>query len=303
MGLLPSDIDILPPCDDRVFKLILTAPEAKPALMNLVPALIKRPVKDVRVRNNELPTSDTEEKAQRFDLNCVTDDGSQVDIEMQSSRIEEQKGDHRNLIGKGIYYLCDLHSSQSSKGKSYDELVRSYQITFCGYTVFPNRKDFINPFSMRHDMDSGLLSDAIHTVFVELSKLNDLLKKPVEQMTDLEMWAVFLRYAEFPDYRDIVNRIIKSKEALNVAGELLISISQDERERAIFRSRRMFQSDIESNIITAKRKSRAEGRAEGEKAKTYAIAKTLLGVGDSVDKVVLVTELTREEVEGLKEIP
>jgi len=43
MGLLPMDLDILPPSDDRVFKLILTSPEAKPALMDLISAIIKRP--------------------------------------------------------------------------------------------------------------------------------------------------------------------------------------------------------------------------------------------------------------------
>ena len=293
MGLLPHDIEILPPCDDRVFKLIMTAPGAKPALMNLVSAVIKRPVKDVWVRNNELPIGDTEEKAERLDLNCVTDDGSQVEIEMQASRIEEKKGNHRNLIGKSTYYLCDLHSSQSSKGKPYDELVRSYQITFCGYTIFPNRKSFINPFSMRHDMDNELLSDAIHAVFIELSKLNDLLKKPVDQMTDLEMWAVFLRYAEIPDCRDIVNRIIESKEALSVASELLMSISQDERERAIFRSRRIYQSDLESNMLTAKR----EGRAEG----VITIAQKALRKKMSIDDIIDITGLTRKEIEKLSD--
>jgi predicted transposase/invertase (TIGR01784 family) len=219
------------------------------------------------------------------------DDGSQVDIEMQASRTEEKKGDHRNLIGKSIYYLCDLHSSQSSKGKSYDELARSYQITFCGYTVFPNRKDFINTCSMRHDIDNELLSDAIHAVFVELSKLNDLLKKPVEQMTDLEMWAVFLRYAEHPDYRDIVNRIIESKEALNVASELLMSISQDERERAIFRSRRMYQSDLESNMHTAKREARIEER--------LAIARNMLADGETYGKITRYTGLSPSELDKL----
>jgi predicted transposase/invertase (TIGR01784 family) len=315
MGLLPLDIEILPPCDDRVFKLILTAPEAKPALMNLVPAVIRRPVNDVFVRNNELPLGDTGEKAQRLDLNCVTDDGSQIDIEMQASRIEEKEGDHKNLIGKSIYYLCDLHSSQTSKGKSYDELARSYQITFCGYTVFPSRTGFISPCSMRHDMDNELISDAIHMVFVELSKLNDLLKKPVEQMTDLEMWAVFLRYAELPDYRDIVNRIIESKEALSVASELLMSISQDERERAIFRSRRMYQSDLESNMLTAMREGRRkgreegreegraeglkEGREEGEKAMANAIAKKALLNNIFIDDIMDITGLTRAEIENL----
>ena len=32
MGLLPMDMDILPPSDDRVFKLILTKDDAKPVL-------------------------------------------------------------------------------------------------------------------------------------------------------------------------------------------------------------------------------------------------------------------------------
>ena len=78
------DLDILPPSDDRVFKLILTSPEAKPALMDLISALIKRPVTDVVVRNNELPAGDTQEKAERLDVNCRIDDGSQVDLEMQA---------------------------------------------------------------------------------------------------------------------------------------------------------------------------------------------------------------------------
>jgi len=293
MGLLPMDIEILPPYDDRVFKLILTAEEAKPALLNLVSALIMRPVVDVSIRNNEIPPGDTDEKAERLDLNCVTDDGTQVDIEMQSSRIEEKPGgEHKNLKGKSIYYLCDLHSSQSSKGKPYDKLAQTYQVTFCGYTVFPNRADFINPFSLRHNIDNELLSDAVNVVFVELSKLNEIVKKSVDDMSDLEKWSVFLRYAESPDYRDIVNRVIESKEALNVASELLMSISKDEKERAHFRSRRMFQSDQESNMITARREARAE--------RDFEIAKNLLVMDMPIDKIITATGLTREEVEGLR---
>ena len=36
-----------------------------------------------------------------------------------------------------------------------------------------------------------------------------------------------------------------------MAGELLMSISQNERERAIFRSRRKFQTDYESDMATS----------------------------------------------------
>ena len=156
MGLLPMDIDILPPSDDRVFKLILTSPEAKPVLIDLIASTIRRPVVDVVVRNNELPLNDTEEKAERLDVNCRIDDGSQVD-----------------------------------------------------------------------------------------------------------------------------------KEALQMAGNLLMSVSKDERERAINRSRRMYQSDLESNIATV------------EQRKALAIARNLFKTNLPLDQIATATGLTIEEVKSL----
>lgn len=269
MGLLPMDMDILPPSDDRVFKLILTSPDSKPVLMDLISSIIKRPVIDVEVRNNEIPPSDTEEKAQRLDVNCRIDDGSQIDFEMQATRIQEDSdGKHQNLKGKSIYYLCDLHSSQPSKGvRRYDRLAQTYQVTFCSYTVFPDKADYVNSFSLRHDKDNELLSDAIHIVYIELSKLQTIMQKSISDMTDLEKWAVFFQYASDPTCRETVNEVIASKEVLQVAGDLLMSISQDERERAVFRSRRMYQTDLQSDLATAEdrgeRRGRAVGRAEG----------------------------------------
>ena len=306
MGLLPMDLDILPPSDDRVFKLILTSPEAKPGLMDLISAIINRPVVGVEVRNNELPPGDTEEKAERFDVNCRIDDGSQVDLEMQASRIQEDTDrKHQNLIGKSVYYLCDLHSSQPSKGvRRYDKLARTYQVTFCSYTVFPDRTDYVNSFSMRHDGDNELLSDAVHIVYVELSKLNEIMEKSVNDMTDLEKWAVFFQYASEPRHRETVNKVIESKEVLQMAGNLLMSISQDERERAVFRSRRMYQTDLESNLATAedrgKRIGERIGQRIGERNGINKIALNMLTNGEPIDKIIRYTGLSQPEIEKLR---
>lgn len=123
MGLLPMDADILPPSDDRIFKLILTKEEAVLALQDLVSTIIGRPVANVVVRNSEMLSQDTEEKEERLDVNCrVVEDGTQVDLEMQAHRIQEDSDeDPKNLKGKGIFYVCDMHSSQPSKGvRRYD---------------------------------------------------------------------------------------------------------------------------------------------------------------------------------------
>jgi len=122
MGLLPMGVDILPPSDDRIFKLILTKEESKPVLMDLISAIIGRKVMDVVVRNNEPPSQDTQEKEERLDVNCRIEDGTQIDVEMQANRTEEDAAaDPKNLKGKGVFYLCDLHSSQPAKGvRRYD---------------------------------------------------------------------------------------------------------------------------------------------------------------------------------------
>jgi len=299
MGLLPMDVDILPPSDDRIFKLLMTSPEGKPALIDLISATIRRPVVDVVVRNSELPIGDIDEKAERLDLNCQTDDDSQIDIEMQASRIQEDAdGEHRNIKGKSIYYLCDLHSSQPSKGvRRYDRLAQTYQVTFCSYTVFSKLPDYVNSFSMRHDINNELLSDAIHVIYVELSKLSEIIKKSVDDMTDLEKWSVFLKYANIPEYRETVNKVIESKEALQMAGNLLMSVSKDEQERAIFRSRRMYQSDRESDIATAEDR----GELRGELRRAFTIARNLLGMNMPLDQIVTATGLTRDEVESLSD--
>jgi len=298
MGLLPMDVEILPPSDDRVFKLILTSPEAKPGLMNLIAGIIDRNVVDVALHPNELPLEDTQEKAERFDVNCKIDDGSQINLEMQASRMKEElDGRHRNLKGKSIYYLTDLHSSQPSKGmRRYDHLARTYQITFCSYTVFPNLPTYVNSFSMRHDVTGELLCDAIHATFIELSKLNDILKKPIGDMTALDKWAVFLQYASDPGYRETVNKVIESEEVLQMAGDLLMSISQDERERAIFRSRRKFQTDYQSDLAT----SWDNGVKAGQAKQRIEIARNLLDMKLPLDQIVKATGLTYEEVEALR---
>ncbi len=287
------DADILPPSDDRVFKLILSPEESKPILKDLISSVIKHPVIDVEVRNSEIPPEDTHEKAERLDVNCRIDDGSQVDLEMQASRIQEDSdGQYQNLKGKSIYYLCDLHSSQPSKGlRRYDKLARTYQVTFCSYTVFPERLGYVNSYSLRHDEDNELLSDAIHVVYVELSKLQEIMKKSVDDMTDLEKWAVFFQYASEPTYRETVNEVIASKEVLQMAGSRLMSISQDERERAVFRSRRMYQTDLQSDLATAEDRGRRQG--------ILTIAKNLLAMGMPHDQIVAATGLTLEDLESI----
>jgi len=306
MSLLPKDADILSPCDDRVFKLLLISPKAKPTLELVIKEIVHQKVEIIEIRHAEMPVYDTEGKQERFDVNCKINNEMLANIEMQAWPMHEVKGyRHDNLKARSIFNLCHLYASQDAKGIPYGSLSRTYQVMFCGFTVFRERKDFINTFSMRHDTDNGLLHNAIQSIFVELTKLRDILKKPIEQMTDMERFAIFLKYADKPKYRDTVNNVIKTEEALAVASEVLQSISRDENERAIFLSRMKARMDMESNIASAKQNGINEGmaqgiikgRTEGRTEERLAIARNLMSMNFPIEQIVIATGLTHDEVE------
>ena len=292
--LIPANLEILPPADDYIFKAMLTHPNAEPALKDLISAAINHNVISVNIRNNELNVTDTEEKNERFDVNCVIDTGDQVEVEMQGSRLEEAMGGRLNFINKYIYYLTDLHSSQKSKGVNYYELVRTYQITFSAYTVFPEYDDYLSLINLRRS-DGGLISDQVNMLIIELSKLGNLLKKPVEEMTSLEMWSAFIKYIPDPKHRELINKLIDKREAMAVAAEVLTTISKDEHERAKLRSQKKFEMDMYSNIHTAEYRGKLAGRAEGRAEALAAAIPFLKKKGMSAEDIAEFMSLTVNE--------
>jgi len=294
MAILPFNEDILPPSDDYVLKAVLTHPDAKPALMDLISAVIGRTVSDVQIRNNELPAGDADEKNERLDINCVIQDGSQINVEMQGSKLAGLDGGHDSLINKTVYYLTDLHSSQKSKGVKYSDLVRTYQITFTVHDVF-RWHEYVTEASLR-TLNGTQISDQINIVIIELNKLDSVLKKNVSEMTPLEMWSAFLGYAADPGQRKLINEVLDTKEAIGMAGTVLAAISKDEHEKAKFMSRRKFETDMTSNMLTAW----DEGKKEGKEENTKEMAKKLKDAGLlTVEQIAQISGLSVDEVKAL----
>jgi len=258
-----EDADILPPSDDRIFKTLLTHPDAKQILIDIISTVIEQKVLNVQIRGIEPPVMDIEEKAERFDVNCTIENGDQVNVEMHCEERVEVGSKFTNFINKYIYYLTDLHSSQKSKSVKYKDLVRTYQITFSTHSVFPERSDFTSWFTLQAN-DGYQLSDQINMIIIELDKLDNVFKKPVNELTAQEKWSIFLQFAQDPAHRNLINDIINDKEEVAMAAALLQEISKDEHERARLRSRRMYETDRYSDLATAEEKGEIKGIIKGE---------------------------------------
>ncbi len=74
-------------------------------------------------------------------------------------------------------------------------------------------------------------------------------------------------------------------------------ITEEERICAVERSRRMYQTDMQSNWATA----RDQGRKEGREEKSFEIARNLIQMGLSFEQIKEATGLSLEEVKRLAE--
>jgi predicted transposase/invertase (TIGR01784 family) len=287
----------------------------------VITSFLRIPIRTVSVRNPELPIASGSEKQEWFDVNCITDSGEQIDVEMQAVAMpgDTLANKHASLRSRMTYNLCDLHAKQDGKGKEYISLCSSFLLLLCDFTVFDNAPDYIHHFSLR-DEHGNPFCDKIGMTVAELTKLKNILLKPVSEMSDDEIWSVFFKCANRKEYSALIRNITSRKEEINMANEILMSISQDEVELAHFRSRRMFQMDVDHGLAVSRREGREEGigigvkkgigigRKEGigigvekgEKAKSLDVARSMLADDEPLDKIVRYTGLSQSEIENLQ---
>ncbi len=68
-----------------------------------------------------------------------------------------------------------------------------------------------------------------------------------------------------------------------MASDVLMNVSKDERERAILRSRRMYQTDMLSDFATVRDEGLQEGLQKGRQEEKLTIARELKSDGYPID--------------------
>jgi predicted transposase/invertase (TIGR01784 family) len=266
----PDSVTILNPCKDTVFKLIFTreTPSSRTALSSLVSALIARKTQVIAVTANEPPAAHPQDRQIRgtltgpFDIACKLEGNERANLEMtlypkpyEAARLE--------------YYLARLYANQDIKGvtKSFDDLKPAYQLSlFAGENLYPGH-DLVHRFRY---YDPGLhvsLGGRTELITLELKKAEALLGKAIGELDIVERWALFFRYAPDRERRELINAILAEEEGIGMAGEELLTVSEDERQQAWLMSAEKYDLDRQSDLTDARRAGRTEGltvgRAEG----------------------------------------
>ena len=246
---------------DNVFKSVFTreTPASQGALSKLVSALIGREVTILTLKANEPPVDDLRNRQIRFDINCETENGELINVEMtfnpdpfEPVRLE--------------FYAGKLFSGQDIRGadKDYRDLKQTYQIAILGKECFFPDEVIQHSFEY-YDKEHGVsLNGKTRIITLELPKMDKVIDKPIEEMNAVEHWGIFFQYLTDMGQRRKINEIIEREEGIAMASEILMSISKDEVEKARLRSEYKYQLDLQSQVVHAKRQGRQEGLQEGE---------------------------------------
>jgi predicted transposase/invertase (TIGR01784 family) len=298
----PGDI-IVDICRDRAFKATFTAdsPVSRGALRSLVSAYIGRNVEALTVIANEPAPSDTRDRQIRYDLRVKVDGGELANVE-----VTLHPGGFEAL--RFEYYLARLHGGQDVRGGSdYRKLAPAWQINFVS-----GRKLFADPWCIHrfeyYDRERDIsLGGRTRIIAVELEKTGQLLEKPVEGMSAVERWAAFFRYVADPEKRELVNGLMEAEEGIAMAGEMLVTVSQDEIDRARKEQAYKLEADWYSDMAEARDEGREEGLAKGRQegeAKGLAearleSARRMKADGFSPEQIQRYTGLSPEETGAL----
>jgi predicted transposase/invertase (TIGR01784 family) len=259
----------------------------------------------ITVVANEPPIDNLRDRQIRFDINCKAENGELINVEMSlnSDPYEPVRLE---------FYAGKLFTGQDIRGvdKSYDDLQRAYQIAILAKERFFPDDYFFHVFEYFDRKRRVSLNGRSIIITLELSKLEKVVEKPVGKMSAQEYWAVYLEYLTEKEKRRKINEIMKREEGIAMAGKVLMTISKDEIERARLMSEYKYQVDTQSKLVHAKRMGIQEGLEKGiaeglEKGRTEGrtekleIARKMKGMGDSIEKIQIITGLSAEIIERM----
>jgi len=266
--LFDESEDLLDIRKDNIFKAVFTkdTSDSRRALSGLVSAIVGREMEALDITANEPAPEDERDRQIRFDINCKTADGEKVNVEMclNPNNFEPVRLE---------FHAARLFATQDimGKDKSFDDLKRTYQIAILGNrTYFPDG-DFFHEFEYFDPARNMSLSGRTRIFTVELAKLGEVAKKPVDEMGNAERWAVFFEYLTDPAMRAKINEIAGRVEDIAMASGVLLNISRNEVERARLESEYKGKLDLQTKLVDAKREGERIGEARGEDKKSMEI--------------------------------
>ena len=265
-GFMVKPWEELTIADDYMFKLVMRHPNI---CKRLIEKILKVKIKHIDYLDDEKSLKFRYSgKGIRLDV-YVEGDDTIYDIEMQV----RDYGD-KEIAYRTRYYQSMIDVESLAAGTDYKELKKSYIIFLCPFELFNGQRHmytFRNICVQDKDLE---LNDGTTKIFLcSEGALNDVT-------------------ADIKAFLDYIKGMPVNDEFVTEIDSFIKEIKIKEEERVSYMTYAM-------KIKEAEDYGRAEGRAEGEKNADIRTAKRLLSKNNTIDEILEIVDLSREEVEEL----
>ena len=257
---------------DTLFKMLFVQyPEL---LKKLVADLLGIPFQSIGqfvIRNPEMPPENLGDKFCRLDIN-MTVNGQRVDLEVQVCN----EGDYPERV---MYYWAREFSSALMAGQGYSTLPHTIVISIIDFILFDCKEydSFFQPLEVtRHT----LLSDKMGFHFFELPKLPD----HVDEDDMLLLWLSLFK-AETEEELEKIKEMEVPVMSQAINAYYTITASSEFREKERLRAKA--------------RHDEAQALYNADRNAKIGIARNMIADGESIEKIVRYTGLTKEGIEKL----
>ena len=246
------------------------------------------------VKNKELTPELIEDKTGIIDVRAKTEDGTQLEIEVQLT-------DQHNMDKRTMWYWGEMFSEGIKKGGDYKDLAKVITINIVDFEYIKIPSKFHTTFHLREDeFKEYILTDVIEIHFIEMAKFRKLKVKNLKE-DKLQRWLSFLREdistEELKDLMDMDVDIKKAEEKIEyLSSDPKIIERYKSRERSLHERANMISSAKDEGVI----EGITIGVEKGATENAIKVAQRMLKRGDSVEDVVDISDLSKEEVLELK---
>ncbi|MEX1367316.1 MAG: Rpn family recombination-promoting nuclease/putative transposase [Nannocystaceae bacterium] len=242
---------LLDPCNDLVFKLLLTRrPELLPDMLT---GILERPILYATVINPTIPTGLPTDKEIALDIRAELDDGSRADVEMQR-RIPPA------LRPRLVYYGARDYADQLDRGDGYHFLEPTAVVAWLVEPLFP-KLGFHPLFELRDRYTNARLSDHLAVHLLQLNALS--------RATTTGYAAIVQRWARFflADPIELA-KLASEDPIMSIAKQTLEELSRDPVTRRLARdredARKLYLMDLAVSEANGEAKGKIEGKTEGK---------------------------------------
>ena len=282
----------LPLTSDIVFKRVFSKEGNEDILKALLEAILEIPIREVIVKNPELPRNLYESKAGLLDVKVEIDKDIICNIEMQVK-------DLKNMDKRSTYYMSRIVSEELKKSEDYIQVKNTIVINLLNFEFYQRNsyhsiahmkfeKTKENEFvDMGYQKEEEIATKDLEMHFIEIPKF---IKKNPEANTKLEQWMWLIAGRE-----EKLEMAKKENKEIKKAMDIIEEMSMDEKEWELYQSRKMAIMDYNTGIYEAKE----EGKQEGERKSKIEIAKKLLEMKLPIEQIMKATNLSKEEIKNL----